>query len=186
MRWRLWGIWKSVPVEPIRLWSSWRSWRILPHEGLAFILSVIEFFALTSLFNLGVDCRQSTIKCVESAKELLKDHPELIRGFNTFVPDELTAPRPPNYYEALSMIARVKVSSYLCRQGLNRSKLKHTLYALFNKDGSWLIACLYVDDLILTGNNACLIDEFKLRLFGEFEMSDLGKLSYFLGLEVEQ
>ncbi|XP_024178770.1 uncharacterized mitochondrial protein AtMg00810-like [Rosa chinensis] len=43
---------------------------------------------------------------------------------------------------------------------------------------------LYVDDIILTGNSEALISELKLALQTEFEMKDLGKLHFFLGLEI--
>ncbi|XP_017420329.2 uncharacterized mitochondrial protein AtMg00810-like [Vigna angularis] len=46
-----------------------------------------------------------------------------------------------------------------------------------------LIVCLYVDDLLVTGSCEELISDFKLQMLSEFEMSDLGKLSYFLGIE---
>ncbi|CAJ2634371.1 unnamed protein product [Trifolium pratense] len=46
-----------------------------------------------------------------------------------------------------------------------------------------IIICLYVEDLLITGHNVASIEKFKGRLKNEFEMSDLGKLNYFLGLE---
>lgn len=41
--------------------------------------------------------------------------------------------------------------------------------------------CLYVDDLIFTGNDDVMFDAFKKSMMAEFEMTDLGKLHYFLG-----
>jgi hypothetical protein len=43
--------------------------------------------------------------------------------------------------------------------------------------------CLYVDDLLVTGSNQSGIEKFKHTMQCEFEMTDLGRLSYFLGLE---
>ncbi|KAL7587301.1 hypothetical protein Lser_V15G40654 [Lactuca serriola] len=43
---------------------------------------------------------------------------------------------------------------------------------------------VYVDDLILTGNNESILTAFTTRLHQEFAIKDLGDLSYFLGLEV--
>jgi Reverse transcriptase (RNA-dependent DNA polymerase) len=45
---------------------------------------------------------------------------------------------------------------------------------------------LYVDDLIFTGNKRDMIEKFKLKMTKEFEMTDLGLMSYFFGLEVRQ
>jgi Reverse transcriptase (RNA-dependent DNA polymerase) len=47
-----------------------------------------------------------------------------------------------------------------------------------------LIVTLYVDDLIFMGNNHRLIDEFKREMNLEFEMTYLGMMRYFLGLEI--
>ena len=49
-----------------------------------------------------------------------------------------------------------------------------------------LIVGVYVDDLIVTGTSVDQIGTFKLQMMKEFEMSDLGLLSCYLGIEVEQ
>lgn len=43
---------------------------------------------------------------------------------------------------------------------------------------------VYVDDMILTGNQAPVIQSFINKSHAEFSIKDLGCLSYFLGLEV--
>jgi hypothetical protein len=43
---------------------------------------------------------------------------------------------------------------------------------------------VYVDDLIVTGEDPAEISELKRQMTNEFEMSDLGLLSYYLGIEV--
>jgi len=43
--------------------------------------------------------------------------------------------------------------------------------------------CLYVDDLLITRSNEKLIHEFKKDMKKEFEMTDLGLLTYFLGIQ---
>ncbi|XP_026445445.1 uncharacterized protein LOC113346062 [Papaver somniferum] len=44
----------------------------------------------------------------------------------------------------------------------------------------------YIDDLIFTGNNPTMFEEFKKTMTREFEMTDIGLMSYYLGLEVKQ
>lgn len=43
--------------------------------------------------------------------------------------------------------------------------------------------CLYVDDLLVTGSCEGQISGFKAQMLREFEMSELGRLNYFLGIE---
>ena len=47
-----------------------------------------------------------------------------------------------------------------------------------------LIVGVYVDDLIITGECIQDIDKFKSQMKKLFSMSDLGLLSYYLGIEV--
>ena len=49
-----------------------------------------------------------------------------------------------------------------------------------------LIVVLYVDDVIFTGNDDYLIENFKAVMKEDFEMNDMGLLKYFLVIEVEQ
>ena len=62
---------------------------------------------------------------------------------------------------------------------------EHGVYVK-NTEGSKIIICLYVDDLLITGSNEECIESCKAELMKEFEMNDLGKLSYFLGIEFTQ
>ena len=45
---------------------------------------------------------------------------------------------------------------------------------------------VYVDDLIISGLGVNDIRQFKLEMKKKFSMSDLGLLSYYLGIEVKQ
>jgi len=49
-----------------------------------------------------------------------------------------------------------------------------------------LLVAVYVDDLFVTRTNTKIIDDFKREMSSKFEMSDLGKLTYYLGIEVCQ
>ncbi|KAG7594052.1 Integrase catalytic core [Arabidopsis thaliana x Arabidopsis arenosa] len=49
-----------------------------------------------------------------------------------------------------------------------------------------LIIAVYVDDLFVTKTSLEVINKFKGEMSSNFEMSDLGKLTYYLGIEVMQ
>lgn len=51
-------------------------------------------------------------------------------------------------------------------------------------DKSFMALLVYVDDIIITGDNLSLINEFKAVIDLTFKIKDLGTLKYFLGLEV--
>ena len=57
------------------------------------------------------------------------------------------------------------------------------MFSLHN--GSQLTLILvYVDDIIITGTNSDIIDNFITKLHSQFSLKDLGPLSYFLGIQV--
>lgn len=59
-------------------------------------------------------------------------------------------------------------------------------YSLFFKSFGSLITlvAVYVDDILLTGNNQQEIDELKVFLDVEFKIKDLGIANYFLGMDI--
>lgn len=53
-------------------------------------------------------------------------------------------------------------------------------------NGHLLVVAVYVDDLLVTGSDLSMIFEFKEEMLAKYEMSNLGRLTYFLGIEVLQ
>jgi hypothetical protein len=53
-------------------------------------------------------------------------------------------------------------------------------------DEDLIVISLYVDDLLITGSNDGLIKNLMNELKKDFEMTDLGMMKYFLGMEVDQ
>jgi hypothetical protein len=77
-----------------------------------------------------------------------------------------------------------KIDTYLIKSGFSRSQNEPTLYTKTDQHGKILIVCLYVDDMIYTGNLE--LTNFKHAIKYEFEMTDLGIMKYFLGIKVDQ
>jgi hypothetical protein len=69
--------------------------------------------------------------------------------------------------------------------GFIQSPLEHGLYARGEGDDRLLVGA-YVDDLIIVGSSSRVIKGFKEQMKAKFRMSDLGVLSFYLGIEVRQ
>ena len=75
-----------------------------------------------------------------------------------------------------------RIDNYFNGLGFTKSEADANLYHIMVK-GKQLIIVLYVDDLILTGDDQ-LIMSCKEDLAREFKMKDIGLMHYFLGMEV--
>ena len=69
--------------------------------------------------------------------------------------------------------------------GFDRCAYDQAVYTK-NVGNGVLIIGVYVDDNLVTGASTASIAKFKEQMANKFDMSDLGKLSYYLGIEVEQ
>eukprot|EP00253_Pinus_taeda_P004926 PITA_04926 len=78
-----------------------------------------------------------------------------------------------------------RIDSYLLENEFDKCEGEPTVY-IKEKDGKILIVVLYVDDVIFSGNDDYLIKTFKSVMKEGFEMTDMGLLRYFLGIEVDQ
>lgn len=78
-----------------------------------------------------------------------------------------------------------KIESYFSREGFVKCDFEHTLFVK-TEQGQILIVSLYVDDLIFTGSCENLIAKFKESMKKTFDMTDLGRMRYFLGVEILQ
>ncbi|RVW65310.1 Retrovirus-related Pol polyprotein from transposon RE1 [Vitis vinifera] len=55
-----------------------------------------------------------------------------------------------------------------------------------NSLGQCIYLVVYVDDIVITGSDQDGIQKLKQHLFTHFQTKDLGKLKYFLGIEIAQ
>lgn len=78
-----------------------------------------------------------------------------------------------------------RIEGYFMREGFTKCYCEHTLFVK-TKGADVLIVSLYVDDLIYASSSAVMLEEFKMSMMREFSMTDLGRMKYFLGVEVIQ
>ncbi|GJZ75799.1 putative ribonuclease H-like domain-containing protein [Tanacetum coccineum] len=84
---------------------------------------------------------------------------------------------PRAWYETLS--------TYLLDNGFQRGKIDKTLFVRMDK-GDILLVQVYVDDIIFSSTKKSLCTEFEKMMHKKFQMSSMGELTFFLGLQVKQ
>ncbi|KAK6145353.1 hypothetical protein DH2020_022173 [Rehmannia glutinosa] len=78
-----------------------------------------------------------------------------------------------------------RLSSFLLQNGFIRGKVDTTLF-VFEKGQDCLLVQIYVNDIIFGATNDSLCKKFSKLMQGEFEMSMMGELNFFLGLQIKQ
>ncbi|KAH7488926.1 Retrovirus-related Pol polyprotein from transposon RE1 [Phytophthora ramorum] len=76
------------------------------------------------------------------------------------------------------------IDDFMLKLGFKKCESDHCVY--LKRDGQDMIfVALYVDDLVLASSNDELLESTKHALSKRFEMTDLGELEYFLGMEIK-
>jgi hypothetical protein len=75
-----------------------------------------------------------------------------------------------------------KIDVFLYKAGMSRTEADYTLYYM-QDDGGITLLILYVDDLLLTRSNRSKLQWLKVQLQSMLEMSYLGNLHLYLGVE---
>ena len=68
--------------------------------------------------------------------------------------------------------------------GFKQGQADHTLFYKKSSLGKVVILIVYVDDIIITGDDRDGIEDLKRKLALSFEIKDLGQVKYFLGMEI--
>nr|GEV24371.1 putative ribonuclease H-like domain-containing protein [Tanacetum cinerariifolium] len=77
------------------------------------------------------------------------------------------------------------LANYLLENGFQRGKIDQTLF-IKKKNGDILLVQIYVNDIIFGATNKDLCKSFKKLVKDKFQMSSMGELTFFLGLQVKQ
>ncbi|XP_019184766.1 PREDICTED: uncharacterized protein LOC109179729 [Ipomoea nil] len=76
-------------------------------------------------------------------------------------------------------------STSLINAGFVQSKADYSMFT-YKRENFLTILLVYVDDIVITGNDPTIITILKQYLAHQFQIKDLGLLKYFLGIEVER
>ena len=78
-----------------------------------------------------------------------------------------------------------RLRSFLLTSGFNIGKVDTTLF-IKRTNNNILVVQIYVDDIIFCSTNNDLCHDFSKSMQSEFEMSHMGELNFFLGLQIKQ
>jgi hypothetical protein len=110
-------------------------------------------------------------------------------------PPDFESPKYPNRVYKLSKAlyglkqalrawyARLK--TFLLEHGYVMGSVDKTLFTL-NHDTDFLLVQIYVDDIIFGDSSHSLMSRFQEMMESEFQMSMMGELTFFLGIQVKQ
>ncbi|GJV38297.1 putative ribonuclease H-like domain-containing protein, partial [Tanacetum coccineum] len=77
------------------------------------------------------------------------------------------------------------LATYLLSNGFQRGQIDQTLF-IKSQQGHILLVQIYVDDIIFGSTKKELCEEFEKLMKDKFQMSSMGELTFFLGLQVQQ
>uniref|UniRef100_A0A3Q7F0C2 Reverse transcriptase Ty1/copia-type domain-containing protein n=1 Tax=Solanum lycopersicum TaxID=4081 RepID=A0A3Q7F0C2_SOLLC len=90
--------------------------------------------------------------------------------------------KPPIWLKDFVVPTKTSTSTSLLSFGFTQSPLDYSLF-IKQSAGKIVIILVYVDDLLITGDDLDMIQDTKLSLHSHFKIKDLGELRYFLGIE---
>ena len=78
-----------------------------------------------------------------------------------------------------------RINAFMVQRGFYKSHRDPCLYVKW-RGSIPLVVVLYVDDMLVTSPDTCMMKEFKDLLAGEFKMKDLGEPTLLLGLQIKR
>uniref|UniRef100_A0A2N9FFW3 Integrase catalytic domain-containing protein n=1 Tax=Fagus sylvatica TaxID=28930 RepID=A0A2N9FFW3_FAGSY len=76
-----------------------------------------------------------------------------------------------------------KFDSFMVGQGYTRTDADHCVYVRQFPNGKFIILLLYVDDMLIVGQDANMVGSLK-ELFKSFDMKDLGPARQIMGMQI--
>nr|GEW57391.1 uncharacterized mitochondrial protein AtMg00810-like [Tanacetum cinerariifolium] len=175
--------------------------KLKPTNEQGFISDVYEGKTHEDLNTCLFACFLSQIEPTRVAKDLYD--PALSAFLYGRIKEELYVYQPPrfedpdhtdNVYKVVKALYGLyqdprawyeTLAKYLLGNGFYRGKIDQTLFVKKQKGDIFLVH-VYVDDIIFGSTKKEFCTEFKRRMKDKFQMSSMGEITFFLGLQVKQ
>lgn len=137
--------------------------------------------------SLDLEVEQMDVKTAflhgELEEEIYMEQPE---GFRETGKDELVCRLKKSLY-GLKQAPRQwykKFESFMVEHGYNKTNSDHCVFVRNFSDNDFIILLLYVDDMLIVGQDASRVDRLKQDLSKSFSMKDLGPAKQILGMKI--
>ncbi|XP_031261729.1 uncharacterized protein LOC116119932 [Pistacia vera] len=157
--------WKVVMQEELTMIKKNHTWKLVHRPEKRNVIQVKWIYKLKTNPNGSIHKHKARLVVKDFAQQQGIDFSDIL------------APAPKAWYS--------RINDHLCGLGYTRSPNEYTLYIMKNESGLAVVS-LYVDDLLVTGSNPGELDQFKSAMQTKFEVTDLGLMTYFLGMEINQ
>jgi hypothetical protein len=78
-----------------------------------------------------------------------------------------------------------RLKTFLLEHGYIMASVDKIIFTL-NHDTDFLLVQIYVDDIIFGGSSHIFVSRFQEMMASKFQMSMMGELTFFLGIQVKQ
>ena len=156
-------------VAPV---AKFTSIRILLSLAAKYSLTVHQMDVKTAIMNGLLD---EDIYMVQPEGYMDEEHPDYVCHLKRSLYGLKQSPRMWNQ----------TIDKFMLELEFKKCEPDHCIYVK-RDDQDMILVALYVDDLVLASSNNDLLKSAKEALSERFDMTDLGPLKYFLGMEVEQ
>ncbi|GKB12111.1 retrovirus-related pol polyprotein from transposon TNT 1-94 [Tanacetum coccineum] len=169
--------WIEAMQEEFHEFERLKVWELVPRPDKVMIIT-LKWIYKVKLYELGVARLEAVRIFLAYAAHInmIVYQMDVKTAFlNGILREEVYAPRA--WYDLFS--------SFLLSKGFSKGKVDPTLFVR-HEGKDILLVQIYVDDIIFSSTTTKLCDHFSEIMCSKFKMSMMGKISFFLGLQISQ
>ncbi|GJX08433.1 retrovirus-related pol polyprotein from transposon TNT 1-94 [Tanacetum coccineum] len=186
--------WIEAMQEELHEFERLEVWELVPPPDKAFVIS-LKWIYKVKLDELGAFAAHMNMVIYQMDVKTAFLNGNLREEVYVSQPDGFVDPDKPNYvYKLKKALYGLKqaprawydmLSSFLVSNDFSKGSVDPTLF--IRREGKELLLVqIYVDDIIFAASTPELCDLFAKIMCSKFKMSMMGKISFFLGLQISQ
>ncbi|GJT03587.1 retrovirus-related pol polyprotein from transposon TNT 1-94 [Tanacetum coccineum] len=167
--------WIDTMQEEIHEFERLEVWELVTYESGGVLKNKARLVAQGFRQEDGIDFEESFTLIARIDAIRIFDNPSHVYKLKKALSGLKQAPRA--WYDMLS--------SFLISQQFSKDAVDPTFFTR-HAENDILLVQIYVDDIIFASTNTAMCNEFANQMTNKFKMSMMGKMSFFLGLQISQ